>query len=684
MVEHRAKLLGALLAICVASAGASSRDARVTAPAVDPSTRPGDDFYGYANNAWLKATQLPEGVSRLDTTTQLRAENARRVKVLIEDAVGTAAAPGPVRPDVRKVGDYYASRLDQAGIEARGFAPLAGDLAAIAAIVDRRTLAAWLGRATRLDDGTNQQTESLWGVWVHQGFHDPYHYAAHLVQGGLGLTEQADYLDAAPERAAHRALYRTHIATVLRLAGLDQPDIRAGRVLALEIAIAGTHASRTDTDDVYKTDNDWRRADFDARAPGLDWTAWFSAAGLNPAAGFVVWQPAAVIGGSRLVAAQPLDAWKDYLAFHLVEHHADVLPQAIGEEDRRFGALLSGGPLSPAPAPAQLAVTATETALGDAVGRLYVERYFPPRAKAAANAMVVNIRTAFRARLAHSGWMAPETKAKALAKLAALRIGLGYPETWIDYAPLAVVRGDAFGNLERVEAFAYRREVVKLGRPVDPDEWAAQLHPQMVGAVLNISPNSMDFAAGLLQLPYFDPAGDAAANYGSAGAGLAHEITHSFDELGNQYDAQGRLVRWWAAGDLARFQAASAPLAAQLSACCPAPDTCVHGKQVLAESAADLAGLAGAHDAYLLSLRGRPDSVKSGLTGEQRFFIAFAQRWRGPQTDAALRRQIETDTHAPAACRSNLVRNSAAWVRAFNVKPGDELYLRPEARIGIW
>ncbi|MEP7007316.1 MAG: M13 family metallopeptidase [Sphingomonas bacterium] len=684
MGEHRVKLLGALLATCLASAGALSREAHVIAPAVDSSTRPGDDFYGFANNAWLKATQLPDGVSRLDTTTQLRAENARRVQDLIEDAARTAAAPGPVRADVRKVGDYYSSRLDQAGIEARGFAPLSADLAAIAAIADRRALAAWLGRTMRLDDGTNQRTESLWGVWVHQGFHDPYHYAAHLVQGGLGLADREDYLDAAPERAAHQALYRAHIANVLTLVGLDQPDIRAGRVLALEIAIAGTHASRADTDDVYKTDNDWRGADLPARAPGLDWAAWLSAAGLNPSASFVVWQPAAVIGGSRLVATQPLDAWKDYLAFHLIEHHSGVLPQAIGEEDRRFGALLSGAPLSPAPAPAQLAVTATETALGDAVGRLYVERYFPPSAKVAATNMVENIRTAFRARLAHSSWMAPETQAKALAKLAALRIGLGYPETWIDYAPLAVVRGDAFGNLERVEAFTYRRELARLGRAVDPDEWAGQLHPQMVGAILNISPNSMDFAAGLLQPPYFDPAGDAAANYGSAGAGLAHEITHSFDELGNQYDAQGRLVRWWAAGDLARFQAALAPLATQLDACCPRPDACVRGKRVLAESAADLAGLAAAHDAYRLSLHGRPDRIKSGLTGEQRFFIAFAQRWRRLQSDAALRRQIETDTHAPPGCRSNLVRNTDAWVRAFGVKPGAGLYLRPKARIGVW
>jgi endothelin-converting enzyme/putative endopeptidase len=298
--------------------------------------------------------------------------------------------------------------------------------------------------------------------------------------------------------------------------------------------------------------------------------------------------------------------------------------------------------------------------------------------------MVANIRTAFRARIAGLTWMAPETKAKALAKLAALRVGLGYPESWVDYTSLAIVRGDAFGNLRRAEAFAYARETAKLSRRVDPDEWAGGLYPQAVGAVLNISPNTMDFAAGLLQPPYFDPDGDAAANYGSAGAGIAHEISHSFDEVANLYDAQGRLGLWWSKDDLAHYHAAAAPLAAQLDMCCPAPDACAQGKQIVSESSADLAGLLAAHDAYLLSLHGKNDVVKDGLTGEQRFFIAFAQRWRRLQTDAALQHQIATDSHAPPACRADLVRNAGAWARAFSVKPGDKLYLKPEERFRLW
>lgn len=668
-----------LIATALAIAGlAAGRAHGASADAgVDSSIRPGDDFYGYANGGWIAATSLPAGVSRLDQTALLRANNARRVRRLVETASGTAT-----RPDVRKIADFYASWLDQGVIDARGFTPIAGDLAAIAAISDRRALAAFLGNATRLDDGTNQHTESLWGLWVHQGFHDPDHYAAHLVQGGLGM-DRDDYLASTPGADSRRSLYRDHVAAVLKLAGINEPNARASRVLDMEIAIARTHASRADTDDVYKTDNIWHRGDFVARAPGIDWAAYMSAARLDRAPSFVVWQPGAVIRGAALVGSYPLEAWKDYLSFHLIDHYSGILPRAVGDERIAFEARLSGASAA-ASAREDEALAATEAAFGDAIGRLYIERYFSPRAKTAATAMVENLRIAFQAHLAGLTWMAPATRAKAQAKLAALRIGLGYPAASIDYSPVIVIRDDAIGNQRRVEAFAYLREIAKLTRPVDPDEWAPQLHPQMVGAILNISPNSMQFSAGLLQPPFFDAAGDAAANYGSAGAGIAHEITHSFDELGNQYDARGRLARWWGKADVARYQAVSALLATQLDRCSPAPDLRVNGKQVLAESSADLAGIGIAYDAYRRSLHGRQDVIRHGLTGDQRFFIAFAQRWRMVQTDAALRRQVASDTHAPGMCRAGVVSNLDAWSRAFNVRSGDRLYLTPGARIRIW
>lgn len=656
---------GALMACAMWVAGSATRAAVL-------SVRPADNFYIYANHAWLESTKIPEGASSIDTTSMLRTTNTSRVRGLIADAVEAASMPGhPVRPDIRKIADYRASRLDLAAIEATGLAPVSSELAAIGSIADRKALAAYLGHVLRLDDGTNSATESLWGVWIHQGFHDPDHYSVHFVQGGLGLG-QDDYSGSNPGQAEHRARYLAHIENSLRLAGFDQPAVRAARILDLETAIARTHASRADTDDVFKTDNDWRIADFARKAPGFDWSTYFAAAGLDPATRFVVWQPRAVIGGAQLVTTQPLDTWKDYLAFHLIDHYAAVLPQAV-----------RGAPSKDAD-PAQQADAATQAVFGDAIGRLYVERYFPPRAKVAAETMVANIRFAFRVRISGLTWMSPATKAKALAKLSTLRVGLGYPERWIDYAPLRIVRGDAFGNLQRAEAFAYRHELAKLNHRVDPDEWAGGLYPQAVGAVLNLSPNTMDFAAGVLQRPYFDPHGDAAANYGSAGAGIAHEISHSFDEVGNIYDAQGRLGLWWSKDDLTHYQTALAPLAAQLDTCCPAPDACARGKQVLGESSADLAGLSVAHDAYLRALHGKRDVVKNGLTGEQRFFLAFARRWRRLQTDAALRRQIASDIHAPPACRANLVRNVAAWARAFGVKPGDKLYLEPQVHIAIW
>lgn len=662
-------------------------DQQIDSREIDPAVRPGDDFYRYANGVWLMSTPLPPGRSRYDTAAMLRDEAARRVQHLIE-----AAATAPASERAKRIGDFYASWMDVAGIEAKGLQPLAGELAAIAAIRDRRALAAYLGRTLRLDDGTNTKTDGLFGVWIHQGFHDADHYAPHLVQGGLGLPDLEDYLDAGPDKAAHRDLYRAHIAAVLKLVGLDRPDIRAGRILALEVAIARTHASADDTADVFKTDNPWRRADVAAKAPGLDWAAWFKAARLDRQAEVIVWQPSAVTGVAALVGAQPIAAWRDYLAYHLIAHYSAALPGAFGEANATLASQLAGRPPgAPGLTPesltpegrAQQAIAATTSALGEDIGQLYVARYFPPRAKAAATAMVETIRTAFRARIAGLSWMSPATRGAALAKLAAVRVSVGYPDTSMDYSGLTVRRDDALGNLRRAEAFAYRRELAKLRRPVNSDEWL-QLLPQDLGANINFSPNALQFSAGVLQPPFFDASGDAAANYGSAGAGMAHEISHSFDELGSIYDARGRLVRWWTADDLARYRSAAAPLAAQFSAYCPKPDLCVKGQMVLGENIADLAGLRVAHDAYRLSLNGKPDVVVGGLTGDQRFFLAFARRWRRTQTDAALRQQIATDPHAPGEFRADTVRNLEDWRRAFDVKPGDRLYLAPDARVEIW
>ncbi|HET9699023.1 MAG TPA: M13 family metallopeptidase, partial [Terriglobales bacterium] len=382
----------------------------------------------------------------------------------------------------------------------------------------------------------------------------------------------------------------------------------------------------------------------------------------------------AVTGVSALVASESLDAWKDYLRFHLIEHYAAVLPKAIAAEHFAFAQSMADR--------TSLAIDSTNAALGQEVGQLYTQRYFPPRAKAKAQAMVRDLITAYRTRISNLTWMSAETKQKALAKLAALTVGVGYPDKWIDYSTLKIVRGDAFGNMRRAEAFNRSQNLAKLRQSPDPAEWT--IDPQIVGAIIMFSPNSEFFSAGILQEPYFDPEGDTASNYGSAGAGMAHEISHSFDELGNIYDAQGRLGKWWSTEDLAQYHAAAAKLAAQFDGYCPFSDLCINGKQVLSESIADLAGLLVAHDAYILAVKGKPDVVIAGLSGEQRFFLAFSQRWRKIQSESALRNQVKTDTHPPGEYRSDIVRNVDAWYKAFNVQPGDKLYLAPNDRVRIW
>jgi predicted metalloendopeptidase len=669
MPDLRATSLAAaaLFAVLAVAAPAAPADNAGVLQPIDRTVRPGDDFYRFANNPWLTSTTIPQGRPSYDSSAMLRDRNGPRVRDLIQSA---AAAPQASSDPAlaQKVGDYYAAWLDTAAIEAKGLAPLSADLAAIAAISDRDALSARLGTTLYPDDGTNSATEGVFGAWIHQGFHDPDHAVPHIVQGGLSLAA-ADYTDPAPDKAAERTAYKARIAAVLKLAGIADPDIAAVRVLALEIAIAGTHASDADTADVFKTDNAWSRADFSARAPGLNWNAYFKAAGLENQNAFVVWQPSAVIGTSDLVTTQSLETWKDYLAFHLIAHYAAVLPKAVGDSTASADRTAD-------------AIAATNAALGEGVGRLYVARYFPPEAKAAAALMVENIRAAYRARIETLAWMSPQTKQKALAKLAALKIGLGYPETWTDYSALVVTRGDAFGNFRRAEAFAWQQDLAKLHQPVNESEWAVL--PQQVGAIILFMPNAEQFAAGVLQPPYFDPSGDAAANYGSAGAGLAHEVSHSFDELGNIYDAQGRLGLWWTPDDLAHYRAATATLAAQFAAYCPKPNLCLNGKQVSSEVVGDLTGLTIALDAYHLSLHGKKDTVIDGLTGDQRFFLAFAQRWRKLTTDAALEHQVAADTHPPGEYRADSVRNLDAWYAAFAVKPGDKLYLKPKDRIHVW
>jgi len=681
MTHHNITLLSIVACILLLSAAAlndASSSADLTRQ-IDSSIKPGDDFYHYANGSWLKTAVIPQGLPSYDTRAILMARTSERVRDLIQEA---SVANAPKSSTAQKVGDYYASFLDKWSVEAKGMRPLADEMSAISAIQDKASLSSFLGGTLNTEvDGLTSNADHIFGAWVNQSFSDSRRYVFHFMQGGLGMPDREAYLDQSPKMVALRTRYLSHIAAMLKLAGITDAEKKAPEVLALEVRIAQSHSPDSDAGDVFKQNNPWKRSEFAVKAPGMDWDAYFKAAGVNEQPEFIVWQPSAVSGTSALVGNESIDTWKDYLRFHLIEHYASALPKAVGTEHFAFyDTFLSGN--TQMPARSDLAVSATNAALGQAVGQLYTKRYFPPEAKSRAQAMAANLIAAYRARIPGLTWMSEPTKAKALAKLATLRIDVGYPDTWIDYSALEIRRDDAHGNMRRAEAFNRLRNLAKLKQPADPDEW--RIDPQMVGAIILFSPNTETFSAGILQPPYYDPQGDAASNYGSAGAGMAHEISHSFDELGNIYDDQGRLEKWWTAQDLANYHAAATRLVAQFNSYCPFPDLCLNGQQALTENIADLAGLQIAHDAYLLSLRGKPDVVLHGLTGEQRFFLAFAQRWRRAQSEDTLRRQVKTDTHSPGEYRSNTVRNVAGWYKAYDVTPANKLYLKPEDRVAIW
>jgi predicted metalloendopeptidase len=664
------------------AAWAGPRGLGLDVEGMDRAVAPGDDFFRYANGAWLRATEIPSDRGAYGAGVIVRDRTDERTSQIIQDTARAGAAAGS---DAQKIADYHASYMDEAGIEAKGLAPLRPALDRIAAIEDRTTLARVLGGTLRADvdafNNTNFYTDNVLGLWVAQDLDETTRYVPFLLQGGLDMPDRAYYLDASPRMEELRRQCREHMASVLKLAGVPDADARAARVFDLERRLAEAHAAREDSEDVQKGNNHWRREDFDTRAPGLDWSAFFAEAGLSAQRDFVVWQPRAVIGLAALAASQPLDAWRDYLLFHAIDHHAPYLPEAFGAERFAFhGTVLTGTPRRRERA--KRAVDLTSAALGEAVGRLYVERHFPPAAKARVQEIVANIQAAFGRRIDALGWMTPSTRARAKAKLAVLKVGVGYPDRWRDFGALTIVRGDALGNAQRVELFEYRSALARLGQPVDRSEWV--MTPQTVNAVNLPALNAMNFPAAILQPPYFDPDRPLAMDYGAIGAIIGHEISHSFDDQGAQFDDAGRLHNWWTPEDLEHFHASAGKLVKQYDEYRPFPDLAVNGTLTLSENIADVAGLAAAYDAYRASLGGRPAPVVAGLDGDQQFFVSFAQSWRAKLRDPLLRQQILGDGHAPNEYRADTVRNLDAWYAAFDVKPGQKLYLPPAERAQVW
>ncbi|MEZ4404650.1 MAG: M13-type metalloendopeptidase [Kofleriaceae bacterium] len=640
-----------------------------------PAVAPGDSFYQYANGEWLAKTPIPADKSNYGMFSVLSDRSDDRTKEII---LGAAAAAGP---EAKKIADYYASYMDEAAIEAAGITPIQPELDRIAAIKDVK------GVVAAFADNSRHQQRSPLPTFVGQDDKDPEHYIAIIAQGGLGLPDKGFYDRKAAQFEAVRAGYVAYLTKLFELIGTKDAAKRAAAVYALEEKIAATHWTRVQNRDPQKTYNKMTLAQLQKLAPGVDWKLWTNAVGLAEAPAFNVVQPSAIAGIAKLVKSQPVAVWKDYLTVNAVSGAAKYLPKAfVDAQFEMYGKVLSGTPENKERW--KRGVDEVTGAMGEAVGKLYVAKYFPPATKARADELVKNLLVAMGQRLDALTWMSPETKAKAKAKLATYNPKIGYPKTWRDYTNLEVIAGDPVGNDRRASAFEYDRVLARLGGPVDRDEWG--MTPMTVNAYYNPGLNEIVFPAAILQPPFFDANADDAVNYGGIGAVIGHEISHGFDDQGAQYDEKGALNNWWTKDDAAKFKTATNMLVAQYGAYCPFPAAdgkpaqCVNGELTLGENIADLAGLTVAYSAYQLALGGKPAPVLDGMTGDQRFFLGWAQVWRRLYRDQELANRLVTDPHSPSEFRTSVVRNLDAWYGAFKPADGSPLFLAPDQRVKIW
>lgn len=651
------------------------------AAAIDSSVKPGDDFYRFANGGWDRTTEIPNDRSSWNGFSVADSHSRENVRVIVRQDAAAKGATG----DQQRIGAFYTAFLDTVTLAKRGVTPLKPTLDSIAQLADRTALARWIGAHLRADvDVLNNgqlHTENLFGLWVDADFDQPTRTAAILLQGGIAMPDKSYYLDASPKMAAIREAYKAHVEKMLTLTGVPNAKATADMVLALETRIAKTHWTQEDSWEPTKGNNHWARADFTKKAPGLDWNAFFRAAQLADRDSLVAWQASAITGLSALVASEPLPAWKALLTYHAIEHRAaELSPELDRASFAFFGKTLSGAPEQAARA--ERALDATSVALGFAVGREYVTRFFPASAKARAQKMVTDIKAAFNRRIDGLAWMSPATKKEAKRKLVTLRVSIGYPDKWPSYDALRVLPNDAYVNAERVERLQYANAIAALHQPLDRTEWV--MTPQLVNAVNMPQRAAMNFPAAILQPPFFDPTRSDAMNYGAIGAVIGHEISHSFDNIGSGFDADTRLRNWWTKDDFAHFNEATGRLVRQYEAYKPFPDLAINGRLTLAENIADLAGVTASYDAWRATLGGKPAPAVGGLTGDQQFFLAFGQMYRSKFREAALRRSILTNGHSPGMYRALTVRNLDAWYAAFGVKAGDKLYLAPGERVRLW
>jgi putative endopeptidase len=646
---------------------------------MDKTVAPAVSFFQYANGTWARSTQIPADKPDYGMFTVLRDRSDERTHQILETATGEPGGDG------QRVGDYYKTFMDEAAIEAKGTAPIKAQLDEITRIKDTA------GVVLQFAANARRGYRTPFGAAIAQDEREPEKYLANISQGGLGLPDRDMYDAKAQQFAKVRDGYQKYIAAMFTLIGARSADKRAAAVYALEEKIAATHWTRVQNRDPQKTYNKQTVAELEKLAPAFDWKPWLKAVGLEGEPVVNVRQPTAIAGTSVLVKSQPLAVWKDYLTLQAITGAAPYLPKKfVDTHFEMFGKTLSGVPqIKERWKRAVDDITGGRNdRLGEAIAGLYVAKYFTPQTKAQADQLVKNLLVSMGQRLDALAWMSPETRAKAKAKLATYNPKIGYAKKWRDFSALKIVAGDAVGNAVRLSEFEYNRRLAKLGKPVDRDEWG--MTPMTVNAYYNSTLNEIVFPAAILQPPFFDANADDAVNYGGIGAVIGHEISHGFDDRGSQFDATGTLKNWWTKEDADKFKIATGKLVAQYSAYCPIPAAdgkpaqCVKGELTLGENIADLAGLTVAYNAYKLSLGAKPAPVIDGLTGDQRFFLGWAQVWRHLYRGEQLANLLVTDSHSPGEYRTSVVRNLDAWYDAFQPRPTDPLYLAPDKRVRIW
>ncbi|WP_233492864.1 M13 family metallopeptidase [Chromobacterium sp. ATCC 53434] len=636
---------------------------------IDHAVRIQDNISLYANGAWMKRTPIPAERSSIGVTELLYDRNQQRVRDIIEHA------DPAVSPDARKIADLYHSFLDEAVIAKRGLAPLRGKLAAIAALKDADQAIAYM--ATLQD----QPEDTPFRCYVAQDSKNSAAYLAGVGQAGLAMDRDY-YLGKSADFAAARKAYRGYLARLLTLAGEKRAEARAGAVLALETRLAQAQWSNVENRDIQKTYNKVAVADLGKRLPGYDWPGLLKGAGLAAATDLNLDQPSYLAKLPGLLRQTPPAVLRDYLTLRLLDAYSPYLDRSWTAAHFAFyGKALDGRSVD---RPRwKKAVTLVDEGMGEAVGKLYVAKYFTPEAKRQADELVRNLLAAYDQSIDGLDWMSAETKKEAHVKLSKYMPKIGYPDKWRDYSSLAIGPDDLAGNVRRIAEFNYRRFSGRLGQPVDRGEWG--MTPQTINAYYNPANNEIVFPAAILQAPYFDPKFDPAVNYGSIGATIGHEISHGFDDQGHQFDGDGNMRNWWTPADEQHFKDVTARLVKQYSRFEPVKGHHVNGELTLGENIADNAGLEIAYKAYHLALGGQPAPVRDGLSGDQRFFIAFAQSWRGKARDASVLKQLVSDPHTPDLWRPiGTASNLDPFYQAFGVKPGDKMYLPSEQRFHLW